>query len=488
MEGIKEKGLLEKTSGKLRVALLYPGSYKGAAAALGFIVVHDLFNSVDEVVAHRFTLDSPFSLETGHSIRTYDVIVASVPYEPMLFSLVRTLRRWKVENKPLILGGPGVWNPLPASKIADAIMVGDGEEGIPKLAEALLSSPKPEDWEDVPGLFVPKLKNRVRFLRHDLSYRPPAYVPEKSALGDYPLMVEVSRGCNFGCRFCLIGWTERPRRDRRLSQILSWIAEGLENGARKIYFYGSDILGHPHIKEILHLLNEFNIPFSLSSLRIDKLDEEVMAALRKGGAQSITLAPETFLPGLEHFTNKGITLEQVVEIAKKARNLGFRHVKLYFMIFGFEGEVEAIIEGLRRIRKILPVKASVNFFIPKPYTPFQYLPSPDLEYMRKVSKVLRREGINVMHPARAWVQAILSVGDERAGEFILKGAANTAPARLLKLARELNLDPNDRSYKWMDYVETGVRKDFLEAELERARARVKTPACHEQCTLCGICF
>ncbi len=487
MEGVVERGLPKKEDGKLRIALLYPGSYKESAAALGYITVYSLLNNVEEVVAHRFTIDSPFSLETGHSIRSYDIILASIPYEPMLFKLWKALQEWKVK-KPLILGGPGVWNPLPASRIADGVFIGDFEDSAKILAERLLESTNPEDWDNVPGLYVPKLENQVKFQRHDLSYRPPAYVPRESALGQYPLIVEVSRGCNFGCRFCLLGWTHRPRRDRKLSQILEWIGEGLENGAKKVYFYGSDILGHPHIKKVLELLAAFEIPFSLSSMRIDKLDQEMLSIFRAGGVRSLTLAPESFVERIQNFINKKITTEQIFDVAILARKAGFSHIKLYLMLFGVEGEEKELDANIRRISKVIRAKTSVNFFIPKPYTPLQYHPIPSLERMREESAYLRKKGYSVMHPVRAWIQAALSVGDEKAGELIIKGANNTAPARLLKLVRELGLDPNRRNFKWMEIVDTGVSEEYLRREYEKAMSGELTPPCHVRCSLCGICF
>ncbi len=482
------------TEGKIRVAHVYPGSHKEALASLGYMTVFSRMNEHPDIVAHRFDYDHPLSVEENLPIRAYDFVVATVHYELQLPHLLSFLRKigFRKERQKLILGGPAVWNPLPASVFADVVVIGEGEEVAPEIILRMYESEKPEDWT-MEGVFVSALgrEQRVRFARHDLSYRPPAIVAEESAYGRRAIYIESSRGCNFGCRFCLIGWTYRPRRDRRLSQILEWIAEGIENGGEKVYFFASDVLGHPHMEKMLEVLKEFRVPFSLSSLRFDRLSDSVLETLAGGGVRTLTLAPETASERLKAYINKNIPNEGIVALAKKARSMGFRKIKLYFMV-GL-GEDEEDLKAIENLVRTSRSEASVNAFVPKPYTPFQWAPFEDIETLRSKLKRLRRSiHADIMNPKKAWIQALISMGDENVGK-IVSAVGDTNFSHWRRALQEMGVDPakylrKERETPWMDVVDTGVKEDYLRREWERAKAREFTPPCHERCTACGICL
>ncbi len=498
-----EKGFPEKEihDGQILVAHVYPGTYKEAMASIGYMTIFSRLNEDDEIVAHRFTLDSPFSIEEGLPLRAYDVVVASIHFDlqiPLFLKYLDMQRipiRKEEREMPILVGGPAVWNPLPISVAADAVFIGDGEDGIAKAVKEIYADRKGLKHENV---FNSWTKNRARFARHDLSYRPPAVVAESSAYGRRAIYVEPSRGCNFGCRFCLTGWTKRPRRDRRLSQILEWIEEGLENGGEKVFFYGSDVLGHPHMKKVLHILAELRIPFSMSSMRFDRLDDELLEILRKNGTRTITIAPEVASARLKGFVNKNIPNEGIADLARRSKKFGIRRMKLY-MLFGFPTETEEDLRALKALRDavakagIEPVP-SVNPVIPKPFTPFQWMPFAGVEYVKRWNRWIQRElKGDTMNPKRAWIQTVLSVGDENVGRVLLRAYRDLNYSHWRRAFTAEGVDPErytgaDRETPWMEYVDTGVSEAFLRREWEKALKGEFTPACHERCSLCGVCF
>jgi len=498
----RERGFPEKEvhDGQIRVAHVYPGTYREAMASLGYVIVHSKMNEDGEIVAHRFTLDSPFSIEAGLPLKAYDVVVASVHFDLQIPLLLKYLHMQRVplekekRDVPVMVGGPAVWNPLPVSVVADAVFIGEGEEGIAEAVKGLYADRKGFKHKNV---FNSWLKNRAEFARHDLSYRPPAVVTEESAYGKRAVYVEPSRGCNFGCRFCLIGWTERPRRDRRLSQILEWIAEGLENGGEKVFFYGSDVMGHPHMMEVLGVLAELEVPFAVSSMRFDRIDEDFLQVLGKNGTKTITVAPEVASEELKGVVNKDVPSEGIVELARKARKYGVRRMKMYF-VFGLPGEGEDHFRGMKELVEgvtragLLPVP-SVNPVIPKPFTPFQWLPFAGIDYVKRWNRWIERElKGDTVNPKRAWIQTVLSMGDEAVGKVLLLAFRDLNFSRWRKAFEKVGVDPErytsgERGTPWMEYVDTGVKEEFLRKEWERAVNGERTPPCHDRCSLCGVC-
>jgi len=499
----REQGFPEKEihDGQIRVAHVYPGTYREAMASIGYITIFSRMNEDDEIVAHRFTTDSPFSIEEGLPLKAYDVIVASVHFDLQIPLLLRYLHMQRISLRkeerdlPLLVGGPAVWNPLPVSRVADAVFIGEGEDGIAEAIKGIYTDKKGYKHYNV---FNTWLKNRARFARHDLSYRPPAVVAEESAYGKRAVYIEPSRGCNFGCRFCLIGWTKRPRRDRKLSQILEWILEGTENGGEKIFFYGSDLLGHPHLKKVLEVLARLEIPFALSSMRFDRIDDEFLEILRTNKTRTITVAPEVASVQLKAFINKNIPNDGLIELARRAKKYGIKRMKLYFL-FGFPNETEKDFIALKELRDgiekagLMPAP-SVNPVIPKPFTPFQWLPFAGVDYIQKWNKwIAKNLRGDTMNPKRAWIQAILSVGDEGVGNVLLRAFHDLNYSHWRKAFEDEGIDPEkytkaERETPWMDYVDTGVNEKFLWKEWEKAQNGEFTPPCHERCSLCGVCF
>ncbi len=442
-----EVGATDKrvAEGKIRIALIYPGSYREAVSSLGHLLIYDMLNRMEGVVAHRFTLDSYFSIEEGLPLKAYDVLVASVHYEPQVVKLLNYLARTgfplekEKREKRLILGGPGVWNPFPHVNYADGIIIGDGEDVLPKLVDILHLHP--EEWR-LRGLFSTWSREPTSFSYHDLSYTYSHLLAENTAYGDFPLFLELTRGCTFACRFCLIGWTE-PLRKRRLRQVYEILEDHFSRGAKRVVFFGSDVLAHPHFLRLLEDLVDFTIPLSVPSTRLDLVDDALLFLLARGGVRTLTVAPEVVPLWRKIFIAKPIPNEMVFELARRAKAAGIKKLKLYFMV-GFAGsgeeEVEGIVSMVRELRKIINVGGTVSVFVPKPYTPFQYLPMERIERTAALLKPLARLGLHVGNPKRAALQALLSVGDEAIGRLLLHAYKNFNYHHWLRKARELGID------------------------------------------------
>ncbi len=478
-----EIGATEKkaSEGRLKVALLYPGTYKEAISSLGHLIVYELLNENPDVVAHRFTLESPFSIEENLPLKAYDVIVVSVHFEPQLPKLLSYLSRYGVplrresRETRIILGGPGVWNPYPSSAFADGYFIGDGEDTVPKLPDFVHLPP--EDWK-MKGFYSPWNDEPTSFSYHDFSRSYHHILSDSTAYGRFPLFLEVNRGCRFACRFCLIGWTQ-PQRNRKLSQIVEIMEEHFSRGAERVVFMGSDVLAHPHIDRILDDLAYFRIPFSLPSTRLDKLTDEFLSILGKAGVKTLTVAPETAYWKRKLFIAKLIDNESVVDAAKRARSYGIRKLKLYFMV-GYPGtteeEVKALIDLVKEARRYIMVTGTVSVFVPKPYTPFQYLPMERIEETARWLKLIKKEThLDVMNPKRAALQALLSIGDRRISELLLRAYKNFNYHYWKRAASEMGINIDDYLYgsretPWMEKIRTYVHprgiKEGFEVALE----------------------
>ncbi len=469
------------SDGKIRIALLYPGTYKEAVSSLGHLITYQILNEDEETVAHRFTLDSPFSIEEGLPLKAYDYVFVSVHYEPQLPKLLSYLSRYgfplrrEEREKRLLLGGPGVWNPLPSSSFADALFIGESEDVFPRVLDLLHLHP--EDWK-TDGLYSTWNGESTSFTLHDLSFAYSHLLSDNTAYGRFPLFLEVNRGCRFACRFCLIGWTRKPQRNRKLSQVLEIVEDHFARGAEKVVFIGSDVMNYPHIERILEDLAAFSIPFSIPSARIERLTDEMLSILGRGGIKTLTVAPEAADERRKLFIAKPIPNEDVVDIARRARSFGIRRLKLYFVL-GFpdsdEKEALSIVNLVREVRKHIPVTGTVSVFVPKPYTPFQHLPMEDLDKTRRLLKIVKKGApwLDVGNVKRAALQAVLSVGDEQVSELLLRAHKNYNYFYWRRVAREMGLDIDryiygPRETPWMEKVRTPLPRRALKEGLEVA--------------------
>ncbi len=478
---------------QLRVALVYPAPYLAAVNSLGHQIIYFLLNSFDEVMAERFVTDLKGSVESGRSLNEFDVVLATVHFEgqyPVLFRMLEGVR------KPIIVGGPAVSaNPLPVSSLATAVGVGDGESLVPELVRGLLDGEPLEELAD--HFFLPAKMNRVEFRR--IRYLKPLenqimVFRDREPINSY--LLEISRGCGWGCRFCMLGWHWRPRLDPDPKELEAAVERAHEMGFKRIYVIGSDAASSKLVKDLLHWASERGLRVTLPSLRADQVDREMIELAVNAGESMLTLAPETGSERMKAVINKTIANDEFIRVAEEARELGMRHLKLYFMV-GLPSETDSDVEEsgrlASRIAELVSTKATVSIFVPKAGTPFETVPLAKEEDIRRRISAFRRRfrgQTNVMHYGRAYIQTFMSVGGLDIAKLLKMGFKlpyNRGAYR--SLAEELGIDLDSIVYGWRDtpwweYVETGVSREFLSKELERALNGLPTPGCDVSCTGC----
>lgn len=559
-----ERGVVRKDpGGKLRVALVYPNTYRLGMANLGLHAVYRLLNDDPRTACERVFLPeddgAPRSVESGRPLGAFDVIAFSLSFEEDALHVLELLDRAGLPLRaadrdgghPLVVGG-GIAvqiNPEPLAPFFDAFLVGEGEVLVaPFLAllheavaagtprEALLRALAALAGGYVPGLydvaysdtrdprgawvtrFAPRdgAPARVRRLYvEDLRQVPTSRVVDSpdAQFGDLYL-TEVARGCLWGCRFCAAGFVQRPYREVDLEVLRAEVKEGIARGLR-IGLVGPDTSDYTGLDPLTCFIGEAGGTFSPSSLRVDAITETLSARMAAGGERSITIAPEAGTERMRRVINKDFTDDQIVRAAEHALSQGMQHVKMYFMC-GLPTETEDDVLGMARVavrireEVMLPwarrrgrmgrISLSVNPFVPKPWTPFQWVPMEDrgcLEAKRKLlERELRPKGIDVdfFSPREAYLQTLLSRGDRRCAD-LLELAHRETGGDLRKALRRWEPDPDffvlreagaDEALPW-DFIDQGLTKRFLVREWRRGVGARITPRCAvDTCRACGL--
>lgn len=548
--------------GRLSVALVYPNTYRQGMSNLGLLSVYRLINDRDDALCERFFLPDPedlaehrktgfplFSLESGRPLADFDVVAFSISFEndylnlPAIFELGR-LPLWAAERgerHPLVLCG-GVCaflNPEPLAEIMDLFAVGEAEVILPGLLDLLVQgSGRREELlaglAPLPGVYVPSryevtygrdgtvsailpkegTPSRVgRQWLSDLdsaSSRSFILTPE-TEFADMAL-TEVSRGCPRGCRFCAAGYIYLPSRERSLQRLTSDIEEGL-CGREKIGLVGAAVSDHSEIRSLTATIRQRGGKVSVSSLRLDALEPEEVRALKESGHRTVSLAPEAGSQRLRDLINKGISEEQIVRAARLLAEEGILNLKLYFLL-GLPTETgEDLAEMLAltaRLReewlarqklhgRLGTITLSVNPFIPKPFTPFQWAPMDGEKSLKEKIRTVR-SGVSRLPNVElicesirsAQVQAFFSRGDRRTASVIPRLAAGE---NLNAACRAQGLDPafyisrergEDEILPW-EVIDNGVTRDYLRREYLRGLSGERTPPCAPGCRRCGVC-
>ncbi len=544
------------------MALVYPNAWRLGMANLGFHAVYRLANAEADVLCERAFLpeepgEEPRTVESGRPLRDFEVVAFSLSFEDDYVNVLDVLRRSGIplraadrdERYPLVMaGGIAVQiNPEPLAPFFDLFLVGEGEELLPSFFAALRRLPAREPRAGalralarIPGAYVPSLYDveyadtragagwvtrfepregaspRVKRLYvPDLGKVPTSRVVETpgAQFGDLYL-TEVARGCLWGCRFCAAGFVQRPYREVDLEVLRGEVRKGIEKGLR-IGLVGPDTSDYTGLDPLTCFIGEEGGTFSPSSLRVDAITPELAGRMAAGGERSITLAPEAGTDRMRKVVNKDFSDDRIVEAAGNALSQGMRHVKLYFMC-GLPTETDEDVLGMAhvalRIRdEVMKPKAkatgrmgritlSVNPFVPKPWTPFQWAPMHDAGCLAKkrrlLEKALRPHGIEVefFSPREGYVQTLLSRGDRRVADLLELALLETGGSVQRALARW----PHDPEFfvtrevgvdEWLpwDFIDHGLEKAFLAREYRRGVGARITPKCAlATCRACGL--
>lgn len=514
MQGERNVIVKDRRKVNLRFALAYPSLYQVGMSNLGMRLLYELINNREDALCERFFFTEygqpPRSVESGMPMKDFDVVGFSLQHEmdylralDMISSSGIPLEA-KSRSDPLIIaGGPSVTsNPMPLAPFIDLFVIGEVEPIFDALLD-LISNGDIESASSLPGVFrLGSTTERLLVNDLDSAYHAIKQVHSVSS-GDFAstFLLEVSRGCGRGCRFCMECYLYQPKRERSISVINRILDEGIPlTGLSKVTCISSALFDYSMLSELLCSLKERGLRFSLPSIRISAMKEGFMELLAAGGQKSITLAPETSSERLRQVINKRLNEDQLFSMLSDAKQSGINSLKLYFMI-GIPGETESDIVQLAGMLsgviatgfKPSSIHISVNPMIPKSNTPFQwasFVPEKDFkERLHQFERICRGLGIRrVESMDYRWgaIQAYLSTaGVEGAKPLVMlvedlkRGGSGDLGAwrRVLKsLGKtfETLYTPKaiDSSLPW-ELIKGTISKSILKAEFERATSYVR---------------
>lgn len=465
----REEGAVVKDwGGRLPIALVYPNSYYVGMSSLGLQVLYQRLNARPDIVAERVFWEPgqpPSSIENQQPLEHFAAIAASISFELDILNLIVMLRRAGLpplaaergDEAPLVLAGGPVptANPELLAPLVDAAFIGEADAELDRLAGVLVETatlPRHERLQalsTLPGIYVPDMSPLPvqRIWLADLDSYPTHSVvlTPDTEFGDMYL-IEVSRGCPRGCRFCLAGQIYRPARERSVPALVAQAEEGLRHRGT-IGLVGAAVSDYREIDSLLARLRAMEARVAVSSLRVRPLPESLLRALAESGSQTLTLAPEAGSERLRRAIAKGVRREDILSAAERAAGHGFPQLKLYFMI-GLPGEadedVAAIAELVAEVRNRFRRRITVHVtpFVPKPHTPFERQPMADAATLNRrgqlLAKSLRGPAVTLRLEGTVWarVQGALARGDRALGQALSRLQAPTLAAwrRVLRSA------------------------------------------------------
>ena len=560
----REEGYYRYAAGtRERFALVYPNSYFVGMSNLGLHIIYDLLNRRAGTACERFFLPEKkkiaryentktplMSLENQTPLADFPIIGFAVSFEMDYFNVVKILELGHVkvraaergERDPLVIaGGPcATFNPEPLSAVVDAFIIGEGEVILPAFMDAY-DAAKAEGatreellrrLAQVPGIYVPALYEH----HYDADGRIADIVslagaPEKVSrqwvrnLDEWPAhtvvvtedtefnlyLIETARGCGRHCRFCMAGYCFRVPRNRSLDVINEEVRDALKF-KKRIGLMGAAISDYPEIDALCKDILGEGLSMSVASFRADSVTQELVESLAKSGLQTLTMAPEAGSPKMRAVINKGIEEEHLFHSMDLGIAAGIPNYRLYLMIglpFEEEEDIDAIIDLANRLKDYMEAHGakgrltlSINPFIPKPFTPFQWSPMCEKKTversLKRIEQALRRrKHIHIIaeSPREAYVQGVLARGDRRVAAALLRAHEMGGSRAFRRAMREAQLDPafylyRERSpeelFPW-ERLDMGFRKDYLYAELQRAQKLLPTVPCFAGCHRCGVC-
>lgn len=504
-----------------------------------------------------------YGLESKRAVTDFDLLAITLPYEQLytnalnLLDLagmpVRAVER--DERYPLVIaGGHACYNPEPMADFMDAFAIGEGEEVLLEICRALRDLRGRSREEQlralaaIEGVYVPRF--------YDVRYHPDgtvaAVTPNREGVPPVvrkrivPVLpkpftrflvphvdtihnrapLEIMRGCTRGCRFCHAGMVTRPVRDRPLEEVVAAAEEIVrQTGFDELGLLSLSSSDYAHVQELVSAiserLGERNLGVSLPSLRIESVSVDLMDALQDNRRSGFTFAPEAATEKMRNIINKPVTDEQLLAVAREVFRRGWVTIKLYFMI-GHPSEtledVGAIIHLAAAVlaegRKIHGRKAKVNVgvstFVPKPHTPFQWVPLDTLEQIRAKQDLLQRgmrgAGLHLRwnRPEETLLEAFLSRGDRRLGAVIQRAwelgtkfdgwQEHHDHGAWVRAFAETGLDMGfythrpralDEVFPW-DHIDIAVKKSFLAEDYRMSLLGETRQDCRGHCFACGV--
>ena len=545
-----------------KVAIVYPNTYFVGMSNLGLHIIYEEINLRNNSVCERIFLPEKkeleaydktktplMSVETQRPMHQFDVVAFDVTFEMDYFNIPLMLRHGRVpimgkdrtEFDPIVIaGGPcATFNPEPFADFIDAFIIGEGE-GIVSRVLDIIRDGKMEGLDRhailrelanvsgvyVPSLYVPIYSEDGEFKGYHIAEGAPKTIKrhfemltsggETVVATNYTefgamYIIEVARGCGRHCRFCMAGYCFRVPRVRPL-EILKEGVDRAEKLGKKVGLMGAAISDYPEVDELVTYIRSKDMRYSCASLRADSLTQAVVDGLADSGQKTITIAPETGSERLRRVINKGISEEHLQNAATLSAKSGIQHMRLYIMIglpTETDEDIEAIVGLAERTQAHMAevgckgrLTLSINPFIPKPFTPFQWMAMDNqktvekkLQYIKKALQKNRRIEVLVESPKEAYIQGILARGDRRLGAVLAACAAERGSKSFKSEMKAAGLDMDDMNYRersfdeflpW-SHLDMGMDEGYLEMEWKRSVDEAYTPPCVQGCKRCGVC-
>ena len=545
-----------------KVALVYPNTYFVGMSNLGLHIIYEEINLRHDSVCERIFLPEKkeleaydktktplMSVETQRPMHQFDVVAFDVTFEMDYFHIPLMLRHGRVpvmsvdrtDFDPIVIaGGPcATFNPEPFADFIDAFIIGEGEGIVTSVLDRIhLGRENGESREKtiaalaqiegvyVPVLYTPQYDDNNRFIGYDIADGAPKIIRrhfEPLTSGGETVIatnftefgamyiIEVARGCGRHCRFCMAGYCFRVPRVRPLD-ILKEGVDRAEKLGKKVGLMGAAISDYPEVDELVTYIRSKDMRYSCASLRADSLTQAVVDGLADSGQKTITIAPETGSERLRRVINKGISEENLRTAAQLSAKSGIQHMRLYIMIglpTETDEDIDAIIGLAERTQAHMAevgckgrLTLSINPFIPKPFTPFQWMAmdhqksiEKKLQYIKKSLQKNRRIEVLVESPKEAYIQGVLARGDRRLGKVLAACALDRGSKSFKSEMKKAGLDMDHCNYRertFDDYLpwshlDMGLNEGYLEQEWQRAVDEAYTPPCMEGCKRCGVC-